>query len=81
MNYLIWLKSSLKCDENAIRLNSPLSNIKGYADQIKEMDTKMEIMKGRISYFGVADDVILDQLRSLGRKGRPLHDWHEISIG
>ena len=39
---------------------------KGYADQIKEMGAKMEIMKGDISHFGVAGDVTLDQLRSLG---------------
>ena len=39
---------------------------KSYADQIKEMGAKMEIMKGDISHFGVAGDVTLDQLRSLG---------------
>ena len=81
MNYLIWLKSFLECDENAMQLKSPLSKIKGYADQIKEMGAKMEIMKVHSSYFGVAGDVTLDQIRSLGRKGRPLHDWHETSIG
>ena len=53
---------------------SRLANIKGYDDQIKEMGAKMEIIKGHISYFGVAGDVTLDQLRSLGRKGRSLHD-------
>ena len=64
-----------------MQLKSPLTNIKGYADQLKEMGAKMEIIKGYISYFGVAGDVTLDQLWLLGRKGRSPHDWHETSIG
>ena len=53
---------------------SQLANIKGYDDQIQEIGVKMEIIKGHISYFGVAGDVTLGQLWSLGRKGRSLHD-------
>ena len=57
-----------------MELKLPLRDIKVYADQIKEKGAKMEIMKVYSSYFGVAGDVTLDQLRSSGRKGRLLHD-------
>ena len=39
---------------------------KGYAEQIKEMGAKIEILKGEISHFGIAGDMTLEQLRSLG---------------
>ena len=57
-----------------MELKLPLRVIKVYADQIKKTGAKMEIMKVYSSCFGVAGDVILDQFRSLGRKGRLLHD-------
>ena len=35
----------------------------GFADQIKAMGAKLELLHGPISHFGIAGDVTLDQLR------------------
>ena len=40
--------------------------VKGHREQMKEMGAKVEVLKGDISHFGIAGDVTLDQLRSLG---------------
>ena len=48
------------------KLSLGRGNLLARAEKLKEMGAKMEIMKGDISHFGVAGDVTLDQLRSLG---------------
>ena len=36
---------------------------KSYAEQIKSMGAKLEVLHGEISHFGIAGDVTIDQLR------------------
>ena len=36
---------------------------KSYAEQIKSMGAKLEVLHGEISHFGIAGEVTIDQLR------------------